>query len=269
MGRRGEDHVSEAQGILGHERPAKLFSRAMTSPRRWRSAKLNWRKRAASRRRLPRFCASSVAPRPTPGRYSKRSSRPASGCSDRMRSASIQSAMTTWCGLRRGADRGRGSPARRHPPRRQRDRPASSGNAELHHIPDLRAESDLVARSSASGMEAAGEAQSLLYRADAAGRSRARLDPRRPLAAEAVLRPGAGAVAELRRSGGDRDRERAAVPRDAGGARAADGVGGRSRASSASSVSDAAAGVRDHPATRCQPATRIGFATGGARFDRR
>ena len=85
-----------------------------------------------------------------------------------------------------------------------------------HHIPDLRAESDLVgARPRAGG--AAGKRIAPLC-ADAAGRSRARLDPRRPLAAAAVLRSGAGAVAELRRSGGDRDRERSPLQRNAGGA---------------------------------------------------
>ncbi len=60
-------------------------------------------------------------------------------------------------------------------------------------------------------------------RPDAVGGAWPGLYPRRPLAAEALLGPGAGAPANLRRSGRDRDRERTALQRDAGGPQAADG----------------------------------------------
>ncbi len=52
--------------------------------------------------------------------------------------------------------------------------------------------------------------------ADAVGGPRPRLDPGRALAAAALLRKGTGASPELRRSGGDRDPERAPVRRGAG-----------------------------------------------------
>ena len=90
----------------------------------------------------------------------------------------------------------------------------------IHHIPDLRAVPNL----SKTAPRAGGTIRRRVARlcADAVGGPRRRLHPRVPLAAEAVHRQGAGVAAELRRSGGDRDPERAAVPGDPGGAQTAD-----------------------------------------------
>ncbi len=62
--------------------------------------------------------------------------------------------------------------------------------------------------------------------ADALGGSRHRRDLRRPRRRGRVLREGDRAAEDVRRPGGDRDPERAALQRDQGSARAADGDGG-------------------------------------------
>ena len=82
-----------------------------------------------------------------------------------------------------------------------------------HHIPDLGAVPNL-SPTLRDRVNRHGGA-SLLYAPMTAGRQRPRLNRRGPLAAEALLRPGTGAVADLRRSGGDRHRERAALPGNA------------------------------------------------------
>ena len=90
----------------------------------------------------------------------------------------------------------------------------------IHHIPDHAVEPN-CRRAFATGSRAREAYRSSMRLAF--GGSRPRLDQHRPLAPAAVLRPGAGAIANVRRSGGDRDRECAAVPRDPGSAGAADG----------------------------------------------
>ena len=88
-------------------------------------------------------------------------STPAGACWGTTRPASTRSATTTWCAWRRGAAPGPRKSATTSP-RRAKALPAgSSGNAGVHHIPDLRAEPNLSPDGSRS-VDRLGSA-SLLY----------------------------------------------------------------------------------------------------------
>ena len=85
----------------------------------------------------------------------------------------------------------------------------SSASAARTTFPIVAAEPDLVPDRARTRRSASGRVAALC--ADAVGGPRPRLDPGRALAAKTLLGAGAGASAKLRRPGGDRDPERAAV----------------------------------------------------------
>ena len=90
--------------------------------------------------------------------------------------------------------------------------------------------------------------------ADAMGGSRHRRDFRRPRRRGRILREGDRAAEDVRRPGGDRDPERAALQRDEGSARAADGDG-RDPEGDQCIADGRAAGIR-RDRQPCRPAGR-------------
>ena len=134
--------------------------------------------------------------------------------------ASTPSTMTTWCGYLRDRPGGRESPAVSSARSPTRTCPLIRETSRTHHIPDPRALPNpplTLARSRRSPRRRI----ALLCAAAVQGRG-----PGSVLVTRSPPKPfvdrGAGAVADLRQSGGDRDRERAAVPGYPGSAQGTD-----------------------------------------------